>query len=848
MFRNACKWVFAAALAMTLVTRARAAFENEVHGEGMGNCVALDGDTLAVGACLWNHNQGRVYVFKRSAGGSWQQTAVLTASDGAQNYSFGNCVGLSGDWLIVGSQWHGRVYFFKRNLDESWTERANLASTYEYARSHGASVAIDGSFAVAGDPSAGMVNEGAITVYQRVGDVWNVYVCRTHNPNGWVRSLGFSVDIRTLGNIGYVVAGAPESYLDNDHTDHFYGRAFSFFAMNNLLAGTEIVCSDVANQNYFGNSVSIDFNDRGVLSAAVGACLTGDGQIGAAYVFDFGAILWTQLAKLTPPIYAHTMMRYGASLALRNDVLAVVGVWNLDWPEYIPGYNAPVYLYDRNRGGPNQWGLFNEVRSQTFDQVGNQMDFGGGDTLNLAEKGIALRNGRIAVAAPTRTYLDGGVQKSGAAFVFDPGALAAGARPAAAGVRLSEIVDDSPSNHTCAAYIELYNPANVYVSLADTQLVIENPLFGAGKKGGENVAYYRFPSTATIPSNSCLLVSLGAFKDEFEHHWGTDLDTASFDYEIGDGSLWPEDGCVYRLEQINRGTVPNPDTTNAVDASVACPGGCRTVHGSTASDDWRFDNCYMASPGAIDWDQFRYSTRALPFLEDWSGYGFASNNWTVTSSTAGKTNWLASYPNAYAQFYYLPNRSTGFRDSLISPLLSGFGKSDVRLDCVLQLDMFSGNNKGYTVDVHVVSADWSSTNTVATFTDAYGDHTWTNRIDITTHARDNYFRIMFRSIGKNSNYLNAWYFDNICVTGSTRVAAAPTITSLQVNPSSPDGGIQMFWAAGSNGRLHRVFYGTNLLEGINRPLGVFGNSSFLMQPLPEVGGSPSVFFRVESLP
>lgn len=837
-------------IGMWAATNAAALSESELRGSGMGSCVAMDGNYAAVGASAGAANHGCVYVFKRGGDGSWTQTAVLTADDGGVSYAFGKSVGISGEWIIVGSpNWgfsnpvsSGHVYFFKRNADETWTQKASLAQTLvedapgQFISAHGTSVAIEGDYAVAGDPGFGVENRGAITVYQRAGDVWNVFKAASYQPGPVraglpiVRGLGYSVDISVLGATPYIVTGAPESSSDGLYND---GRAFLFKKNVASLSVVEIHCPDATLPHYFGHAVSLDWNDRGQLAAAVGSCLN-NGYQGAVYLYDYNndAGGCDPVAKLTRPALADGTGYYGVSVALRNDVLAVGAMW-VGWEEEY-GHNAPVWLYYRNQGGPNQWGLFGQVRSQYY--VAQMMNFG--DTWSSGmDKGVALSGNSLIVNAPNRTYLVGGVNTSGAAFVFGSGP-GDSVRPQVAGVRFSEIADNSTSNGTKTAYIELFNPATNTVSLADTQLAV-------GKNGNWNMGSYRFSPFATIPSNGFLVVSAGALKDEFEHNWGIDLDTAPYNYEIGATNLHLNEGCSYRLEQVTRGSVPNPDTTNVLDTTVGFPGGCRAVRNSTAQDDWRYDNS-MATPGTRDGDQFVYSARSLPFSEDWSSYDFASNSWTLLP--ASPNNWTANnYPNEYVKFDRSPIR-TNFKDSLATPLLSGRAKGTIQLKFDLRLATYPYYNQGYTTDVLVVSADWITTNIVATYNDRWGDSTWNNEsIDITSSARDQYFRVLFRTMGKNFNYLTAWYLDNISVTATEPTVAPSTITGLTLNPRMYNS-LQMFWTPGSNGRLHRVYYGTNLVEGINQPLGTFSESMFLMRPPPQVNGAPSVFFRIQSLP
>jgi hypothetical protein len=112
-----------------------------------GHAVAIGGDTIVTGA--YGHdggagkNSGAVYVFRRS-GETWSEQARLTASDARAYAQFGYAVALDGDTLVVGANQDsdtvandpmsiyrdggtaGAVYVFQRNGD-SWSEQAKLA-------------------------------------------------------------------------------------------------------------------------------------------------------------------------------------------------------------------------------------------------------------------------------------------------------------------------------------------------------------------------------------------------------------------------------------------------------------------------------------------------------------------------------------------------------------------------------------------------------------------------------------------------------------------------------------------------------------------------------------------------
>ena len=99
--------------------------------DDFGCSVSVHGDYAVVGApgndILGISNMGRAYVYTRS-GTVWNQTFVLTPSDGAPNDGYGACVKVWEDYLAVaspgktinGSSGAGKVYVYKRN-GSSWT-------------------------------------------------------------------------------------------------------------------------------------------------------------------------------------------------------------------------------------------------------------------------------------------------------------------------------------------------------------------------------------------------------------------------------------------------------------------------------------------------------------------------------------------------------------------------------------------------------------------------------------------------------------------------------------------------------------------------------------------------------
>lgn len=105
-----------------------------------GSPVALDGDTLLVGATGTSGNaglfQGAVYAYEREVGdaGRWVHTQTLWPSDADQGAAFGSSIELDGDVAAIvafnasapHSRTAGRLYLWERNTAGRWNEIQNL--------------------------------------------------------------------------------------------------------------------------------------------------------------------------------------------------------------------------------------------------------------------------------------------------------------------------------------------------------------------------------------------------------------------------------------------------------------------------------------------------------------------------------------------------------------------------------------------------------------------------------------------------------------------------------------------------------------------------------------------------
>ncbi len=198
-----------------------------------GENVALDGDTLVVGASLDDDaagsNQGAAYVFTR-AGSVWSQQQRLTPADASGSDYFGHSVTLSGDTAIVSAHYddgpagvdQGSAYVFTRS-GTTWTEQQKLTPADAVAGDvFGWSVAVEGDTAVIGSryDGAAATNGGSAYVFTRSGSTWTQVVELTGADTAVDDHFGFAVALS--GDV--LVAGA---YGDDDAASSS-GSAYAF--------------------------------------------------------------------------------------------------------------------------------------------------------------------------------------------------------------------------------------------------------------------------------------------------------------------------------------------------------------------------------------------------------------------------------------------------------------------------------------------------------------------------------------------------------------------------------------------------------------------------------------------
>jgi hypothetical protein len=274
-------------------------------GDLFGSTVAIDGDTCIAGAPLddvgGNTDQGSAHVYRRTVTG-WALEATLTASDGAATDYFGDCVGISGDTVVVGAHFadisgkgnQGAAYVFVRD-GGSWTQQAKLTASDGSADDwFGRSIAVCGDTVIVGeyfDTNGTKQYQGAAYVFTRSGTAWTQQAKLTATDG--LAGDYFGRSVAMSGNSAIIGALRDDSAAG----DADVGSAYIFTRSGTSWSQqARLIAADGSPGDEFGVSVDIDGS-----TAIVGSHLDDVGfnvNQGSAYVFTRAGTVWRQQARL----------------------------------------------------------------------------------------------------------------------------------------------------------------------------------------------------------------------------------------------------------------------------------------------------------------------------------------------------------------------------------------------------------------------------------------------------------------------------------------------------------------------------------------------------------------------
>jgi trimeric autotransporter adhesin len=164
--------------------QARLSAQDGAAGNLFGLRLALRKDLLLIGATaekLAGQSSGAVYVFSRAAN-AWQATQTLTAAKPIADSAFGSALALDGDTLAIGAQKDpssaaaaGSAYVFTQQ-GGAWTQQQRIEPTTPSAgATFGWSVAVQGDTLVVGAPRATVsltAPSGQAYVFERTSGHW----------------------------------------------------------------------------------------------------------------------------------------------------------------------------------------------------------------------------------------------------------------------------------------------------------------------------------------------------------------------------------------------------------------------------------------------------------------------------------------------------------------------------------------------------------------------------------------------------------------------------------------------------------------------------------------------------
>jgi hypothetical protein len=313
-------------------------------GDYFGTTVAIDEDTIVVGAIRDNilgltlspDRAGAAYVFTRSAG-RWTQATKLAPSTAVPGDLLGYSVAVEGDTIAVGAPHDGQAgatYVFTR-VGGPWKEQQKLRPSGGSAgATFGSAVALSQETLVVGatDDSTEVDRAGSAYIFVRSGTTWSQQQRLVPSPASSGASVGFAVALQG----DEVLLGAPRvaSIVSFAQTDP--GEVFAFRRTGQSWKQTARLRAMLPRtSDSFGSSLAV--SDRALL---IGACGDGSGArgvgadpsrrdrsySGAAYLYAKENEDW-KLSAYLKAANADTNDMFGASAALSGETVVVGAIF-----------------------------------------------------------------------------------------------------------------------------------------------------------------------------------------------------------------------------------------------------------------------------------------------------------------------------------------------------------------------------------------------------------------------------------------------------------------------------------------------------------------------------------------
>jgi hypothetical protein len=357
------------------------------QGDGFGQSVSLDGDTLIVGAPYQNagiitnqiNDTGSAFIFKRTMN-VWNQVRQINNTTATATDYFGQSVAVSGVRFLVGSpnsdiganQNQGAAFAYSHS---SPTVTNPLVSTAVQGSDYGYSVAVSGEYAAVGAPGENGL-KGAVYIFRNIGGSW---VFDQKLAGSVFSRFGHSIAIS--GNS--IIIGAPFETISGNVQQgaaYIYWRGFSGSSPWQLAVNGYITGTNGRPDDNFGWSVGISCDQTAIVGAPRGSVTSANLREGVAFVFEQSGINWITQAKLNATSPQASGL-FGESVGL-SDNYVVVGSPNFS------SLKGAAYFFNRTGSG---WS------SATVIGTGSQA----GDRFGSS---VAISSNLIAVGIPFKTF------------------------------------------------------------------------------------------------------------------------------------------------------------------------------------------------------------------------------------------------------------------------------------------------------------------------------------------------------------------------------------------------------------------------------------------------------------
>lgn len=341
--------------------------------------VALSGDHLILGASHQPNStggRGAAFVYELRDGG-WIRTDYLNAPDGEGASRFGATVAIDGSTILVGDpefvvetptaniRSAGAVYVFAKS-PTGWTQVDQLtAETPQVDASFGGWFTLQGTTA--------LINEASgMGVYENVGGQWQRQTLLLPNlPAEWGAVEGFRGGLAIDGEIALIGSSQqdgvgttdtiPAKPLINSGVVHAFQRIGGVWQPAGFLEPPDPVF-----RGGFGEAIDLS-GSTAIISQVPGSPSSDGPYPGAAYIFENVGDDWVETAKLQPSD-GFPGDGFGFQVAIDGD-LAAVSALELD--------GGRIYLFGRQQTTWTEIGSIRSDSAVTQQKIGAVLDLVG---------------------------------------------------------------------------------------------------------------------------------------------------------------------------------------------------------------------------------------------------------------------------------------------------------------------------------------------------------------------------------------------------------------------------------------------------------------------------------------